>query len=95
MILLKLIYNNRVSFEPIKADAMGNLKVVGMDKFIKAGFGNAPRHNVGGKRPNTPKKTPVPEKKQKTLEEPKPEEAVEIAQADEAEAAGEEEEAHR
>jgi len=76
-----------------KAEAMGNLRVVGMDKFIKAGFGNAPRQNVGGKRPNTPKKTPVPEKKQKTLEEPKPEEAVEIAQADEAEAAGEEEEA--
>lgn len=69
-----------------KAASLGHLKVVGLDKFIKAGFGNAPRVNHG-KRPNTPKKTPVPEKKAKTLEEPKPEEAVEISQTDEAEEA--------
>lgn len=67
-----------------KAASLGHLRVVGMDKFIKAGFGNAPRVNHG-KRPNTPKKAPVPEKKAKTLEEPKPEEAVEISQTDEAE----------
>jgi len=72
---------------------LGEMKVVGLDKFISAGFGNKPRS--GDKRKNTPKKAPKEPEKKKAKEEEKEnaapaeetaaaEEAVEIQQTDEA-----------
>lgn len=46
-----------------KGKNLGEMKVVGLDKFISAGFGNKPR--TGDKRKNNNAKKPVPEKKKK------------------------------